>query len=104
MKLPAKRAVNLSVALFGATLTMSSSLFAQDEASAQAEPGSDVVAGAPVQLAATQVTTLAPVVVVGTRHPRAASDVVNTVSVIEQEDVEQRQVFDLIDLVREEPG
>ena len=104
MKLPAKRPVNLSVALFGATLTMSSSLFAQDETSVQAEPGSDVVAGAPVQLAATQVTTLAPVVVVGTRHPRAASDVVNTVSVIEQEDIEQRQVFDLTDLVREEPG
>lgn len=104
MKLPAKRAVNLSVALFGATLTMSSSLFAQDETSAQAESDSGVGAGASVQLAAAQVATLAPVVVVGTRHPRAASDVVNTVSVIEQEDVEQRQVFDLIDLVREEPG
>src|SRR5690606_26933259 len=104
MKLPAKRAVNLSVALFGATLTMSSSLFAQDETSAQALEQDSVAENGAVQVAAVEVATLAPVVVVGTRHPRAASDVVNTVSVIEQEDVEQRQVFDLTDLVREEPG
>lgn len=77
-------------------LCLSSPLLAQElPETATAQAAIDVAAVS---------TTLAPVVVVGTRHPRAASDVVNTVSVIEQEDIEQRQVFDLSDLVREEPG
>jgi hemoglobin/transferrin/lactoferrin receptor protein len=53
---------------------------------------------------ATRAEALAPIVVVGTRHPRLATDVVGTVSAIAQEELEQRMVFDLEDLVREEPG
>ena len=47
---------------------------------------------------------LAPVVVVGTRHPRTITDVAAAVSVIDEDDLRERQVVDLTDLVREEPG
>jgi hemoglobin/transferrin/lactoferrin receptor protein len=49
-------------------------------------------------------TRLAPVVVVGTRHPRTITDVASTVSLISEEEIQQRQIIDLTDLVREEPG
>ena len=47
---------------------------------------------------------LTPVVVVGTRHPRTITDVASTVSLVTEEEIQQRQVIDLTDLVREEPG
>lgn len=49
-------------------------------------------------------TRLAPVIVVGTRHPRSITDVASTVSLISEEQIQQGQVIDLTDLIREEPG
>src|SRR5690554_5461080 len=58
----------------------------------------------PVMAQQNSATSLAPVVVVGTRHPRVATDVAGSVAVLDQEEIKQRQVIDLTDLVREEPG
>jgi hemoglobin/transferrin/lactoferrin receptor protein len=50
------------------------------------------------------VQVLPDLVVVATRHPREAGEVVGTVSVIEAEALQRRLALDLRDLVREEPG
>lgn len=101
MKKARRNTVGKASVLVVGVLMGVSPVFAQMDAATGQESSAENDAA---QMAAAEVTTLAPVVVVGTRHPRAASDVVNTVSVIEEEDIEQRQVFDLTDLVREEPG
>jgi hemoglobin/transferrin/lactoferrin receptor protein len=49
-------------------------------------------------------TQISPVIIVGTRHPRTITDVASTVSLITEEDIQQRQIINLTDLVREEPG
>lgn len=101
MKKARRNTVGKAAVLVAGVLVSVPSAFAQADVAAEQD---GVAENGAVQVAAVEVATLAPVVVVGTRHPRAASDVVNTVSVIEQEAIEQRQVFDLTDLVREEPG